>query len=61
MVAMTPLLAVQVMGLVYSIKLKKRNAETVDADDDVEIIDYESGGETDADEAIEYKEGYIHE
>jgi len=43
MVAMTPLLAIQIMGLVYAVKLK--NEKTVEADlttdDDDEIIEYE--------------------
>jgi len=44
LVAMTPLLAVQIMGLVYAIKLKKENALASEAnteDDDDEIIEYE--------------------
>jgi len=45
MVAMTPLLAVQIMGLIYAIKLKKEDGVDTDltAEDDDEIIDYEEG------------------
>lgn len=47
MVAMTPLITIQVLGLVYKIKIKKKDEilDKVETDIDAEIIDFEGGVE----------------
>ena len=50
MVAMTPLITIQILGVVYNIKMK-RNEEIAEeeiievTDEDVDIIDFEGGAE----------------
>lgn len=60
MVAMTPLLAIQIMGFVYAVKLKREGrAEAAPEGNGSEIVDYEPTGDNGEDEIIEYeKEGF---
>lgn len=43
MVAMTPLITIQVLGVIYNIKTRNNNEENIDDEAEIEIIDFEGG------------------
>jgi hypothetical protein len=59
MVAMTPLIAIQIMGLIYTVGLKRKSIAESAPDGAGEIIDVESDDEGENDEIIEYDEETI--
>jgi len=56
MVAMTPLITIQIMGLIYTLKMKvTSDIISIDGDNDDDILEY------DDDDILEYEEGFSNE